>query len=138
MCDTPEYRAWCHMKERCNNKTCKVYKHYGGRGITVCDRWSEFKNFYADMGACNSLSLDRIDNNGNYEPSNCRWADKTTQALNRSNNKNNTSGYRGVTWDKKKNKWYAAIGKNYKNIFLGYYSSPDKAYEKYLEARRSF
>jgi len=76
-----EYRAWQHMKERCYNKNNKRYNDYGGRGICVCDRWLDsFENFYSDMGARPSVrhSLDRYPNNdGGYEPSNCRWA--TTQ-----------------------------------------------------------
>lgn len=81
-----EYRAHQDMKARCYRKTRADYNRYGGRGITVCDRWLEsYDNFIADMGLKpdKSLSLDRIDNNGNYEPSNCRWATKEQQNENR-------------------------------------------------------
>lgn len=82
----PEYGAWSKMKGRCYNKTDHSYDDYGGRGITVCDRWRKsFKNFFADMGYrpahCNSI--DRIDNDGNYEPGNCRWATQEIQSRNR-------------------------------------------------------
>lgn len=87
-CFSPEYRAWDAMKSRCRNPKNKHFAHYGGRGISICARWlSSFENFFADMGNRPSAkhSLDRIDNDGNYEPSNCRWATSTTQIRNRSN-----------------------------------------------------
>lgn len=79
------YHSWREMKSRCYNPKRKFYKHYGGRGITVCDRWLEsFDNFLADMGERpNGKSIDRIDTNGNYEPNNCRWATQTQQIHNR-------------------------------------------------------
>lgn len=91
---SPEYRAWAHMLERCNNTNCKAYKNYGGRGISVCERWVKFTNFLADMGTrpSDEHSLDRIDCNGNYSPDNCRWADCRTQQRNRRNNRIITIG----------------------------------------------
>lgn len=81
------YRSWGSMKARCFNKFDKWYCRYGGRGITVCKRWMKFENFYLDMGERPlGKSLDRINNNGNYEPANCRWATKTEQMGNKSNN----------------------------------------------------
>jgi len=77
------------MRNRCYTPTCKQFKNYGARGITVCERWRDsFENFFADMGLRPSLihSLDRREVNGNYEPSNCRWATPTEQCLNRRNN----------------------------------------------------
>lgn len=77
------FRSWYGMLERCFIETAHAYRHYGGRGITVTPRWFEFAAFLADMGPRpKGLSLDRINNNGNYEPSNCRWATMKEQAAN--------------------------------------------------------
>jgi hypothetical protein len=82
-----EFRIWQSMKDRCYNKNNVRYKNYGSRGVVVCDRWvNSFKNFYFDMGDSNGLSIDRINVYGNYEPSNCRWANAKTQSRNRTNN----------------------------------------------------
>ena len=82
---TPEYRSWQSMLTRCTNPKYHRWDRYGGRGITVCDRWQTFENFLADMGARPAgTSLDRFPNpDGNYEPGNCRWATRQQQRSNR-------------------------------------------------------
>jgi hypothetical protein len=81
----PLYSVWSGMRTRCRNPNNKNWKDYGGRGITVCERWDKFENFLADMGERPgpSYSIDRIDVEGNYEPGNCRWATPTEQVRNR-------------------------------------------------------
>jgi hypothetical protein len=83
MSRTRTYRIWANMLARCKYPSTPRFAYYGGRGISVCDRWNTFADFVADMGACPAdHSIDRIDPNGNYEPSNCRWATRPTQMRN--------------------------------------------------------
>ena len=110
---TRTYKTWLGMKDRCNNPNNRAYGNYGGRGITVCERWrgeNGFENFLEDMGTKpKGLSLDRIDNNGNYEPGNCRWATSKQQARNYRRNHNIT--FRGQT--KTLREWSEETGINY-------------------------
>jgi hypothetical protein len=86
MSGSPTYRVWQALHARCGNPNNHAYADYGGRGITVCERWATFEPFLEDMGVRPyAMSLDRIDPNKGYEPSNCRWADAKTQSNNRRN-----------------------------------------------------
>jgi len=89
-----EYQIWSQIKQRCNNPSNKFYCNYGNRGITFCSEWeSSFEQFYKDMGPqpFKGASIDRINNDGNYEPSNCRWASYTVQARNTRSNTLNSN-----------------------------------------------
>jgi hypothetical protein len=87
--DPRVYFAWVEMRARCNNLHHRAFTYYGGRGITICRWWDSFENFAVDMGPHpgKGWSLDRIDNNGDYEPGNCRWATASTQGRNRRSTK---------------------------------------------------
>lgn len=110
------------MKQRCNNPKCCNYKHYGARGITYCEEWEEFIPFYnwaMANGYDATVTLDRIDNDGNYEPSNCRFATKRVQSINR-RPKENSSGYVGVKKHSSGCGWYGSVKINNKDYYTGY------------------
>ena len=103
------YGIWGNMIYRCRNKNSTSYYRYGGRGIKVCKRWMKFENFYADMGDRPSSlhSLDRIDSEKGYSPSNCRWATQQQQTWNRRKKRNQKALYKGVS--KRGKSWQARI-----------------------------
>lgn len=117
MYDTRIYHIWRHMKERCYNKNYKRYSDYGGRGITICDEWKNdfaaFYNWAITNGYADDLTIDRIDVNGNYESSNCRWVDMKTQQNNRRNNHLVTVN--GVTYTIAE--WSKITGLNHNTIY---------------------
>jgi hypothetical protein len=85
-----EYVAWQNMRQRCLNPLSSKFSSYGGRGITICESWSNFENFMNDMGECpDNLTLERLDNDAGYCPENCVWADRKRQSLNRRNSLTN-------------------------------------------------
>lgn len=130
------YKTWYNMINRCTNTNSKDYPYYGGRGISVCDRWLSIENFIEDMypSFTEGLSIDRISIDGNYEPNNCRWADKTTQSCNTKKlRRDNSSGFRGVHVNG--DRYIAKIGVYHKEIFLGTFSIPEQgalAYDTYV------
>ena len=130
------YGTWRQMWQRCTNETHAYYKYYGARGISVCKEWEDLGCFiqWVDSTYVEGYTLDRIDVNGNYEPSNCTWSDASTQAINRRKNINNTSGATGVSYIKKLNKYVAYISHNKERKRLGYFLNLEDA----IDARDTY
>lgn len=119
---SPEYSIWEDMIDRCYNPNNVRYKHYGEKGITICEDWLRFTKFYEDMGSRpDKLTLDRIDNDKGYSKDNCRWTTFGVQNFNRGPKSTNNTGTTGVGWREDKQRYRARIGINGKTIFLGYY-----------------
>ena len=134
----PVYGVWCHMRTRCYNKKNNRYDCYGGRGISVCEEWRDdptlFLKWADENGYRKGLYMDRIDNDGNYEPDNCRFVDAKTNITNRRLiQNNNTTGYCGVYRELKSNKnpYRAQIKINGKSCHLGGFTSPVLAALRY-------
>lgn len=127
----PLEKIYYNMMYRCYEKESINYGYYGGRGIRVCDRWNRlsnppgigFKNFVADMGERPSdlYTLDRINDDGDYEPSNCRWATKSEQCRNRRIFSTNKSGFPGINYNRAMKKWHVRIGVNNVRYHLGFF-----------------
>ena len=121
----PEYRVWTNMQKRCSHPS--FARWYGN--IRVCERWASYELFLQDVGRkpAPSASLDRIDPNGHYEPSNVRWTTRNVQARNTNTYRTSKTGERGVSWSKAKNKWRAAIYADNKQKHLGYFNTMEEA-----------
>lgn len=119
------YEIWCGIKKRCNNKNNKNYHQYGGKGISVCEKWNNdyisFKDWALSHGYSDGLTIDRIDNNGNYEPDNCRWITIQEQSLNRSSNL--LIEIDGET--KPLSEWCKQYNLNYSTIYSRYHRGMD-------------
>jgi len=143
LCHTKPYKTRLNFIDRCYNKNNRDYPTYGGRGIVVCKEWlnkesgpEAFTNWALANGYSDNLTIDRIDVNGNYEPSNCRWVDMTIQASNRRTRKDNKSGVTGVRYNKSNNKWTAEIMINKKAFFLGYFADKEDAINARKKAQK--
>ncbi len=127
---TPVYRVWSNMLNRCYNPNHKLYNHYGGRGIEVCERWHKFENFYFDMGEPSGLTLERINNYKGYFPNNCKWATPKEQARNR-----RYPGGKGYSWKEREQKYEIILTRDNKAHSFGYYKTEQEAQEKAEAAR---
>lgn len=144
MVRTPIHNAWINIKARTGNPKSQYFYCYGGRGIKMYQSWAndfmQFYNYVIDTIGDRPTklhSIDRVNNDGNYEPGNIRWATPQQQARNHRNVRN-TSGYKGVSWKRANNKWQSAIRHNGKSVYLGLFETPQDAYLAYKRAALNF
>lgn len=124
------YDIWYAMKRRCENENNGSYERYGAVGASYCDEWKEYENFYEwtiKNGYKKGLTLDRIDTSKPYSPENCRWVDYYFQNQNKKIFHNNTTGYTGVSYDKKRKKYVVSIRRNDLQLNLGSYEDVESA-----------
>ena len=137
--NTKLYKVWASIKNRTLNLKHKNYNDYGGRGITMCEEWkNDFVSFHdwaMSNGYSDELSIDRIDNDGSYYPENCRWTTRVIQGRNQRVYKNNLSGYKGVSFVKKTNKYMSYITVDKNGVYLGCFQTAVEAaivYNNYI------
>lgn len=131
----PLYKVWSLMKCRCYNPTTPDYRYYGERGITICNEWlNSFQQFFdwaIENGWAKSLVIDRIDNDGSYNPINCRFVDRQVSAVNRRCPSNSTSGYKGVSYHQRSHDWQSRITLKNKRYHCGSFDNPIDAARAY-------
>ena len=136
------YKIWIGMKSRCYYKRTESYKNYGKRGIKVCDEWLHSYNAFSEWALQNgyddSLTIDRIDPDGNYCPENCRWTTMSIQEFNKRMSSKNTSGTTGVSYNKAMKKWVAYIRKDGKQYYLGGFDCIDDAIKARKDAEKKY
>lgn len=136
------YSIYHGMKKRCYNKNSHNYFNYGGRGIKICQDWlDDFMNFYnwsIQNGYNDNLSIDRINNNGNYCPENCRWTSRTVQNINQRTRKDNKTGTKGIYFRNDCKKFVVRIQINKKRINLGQYDTIEEAEKVRKEAENKY
>jgi hypothetical protein len=143
---TAIYKIWRSIKQRCGNTNDKGYKNYGGRGICICQEWDndfvKFKDWAFLNGYCAKVEIDRINNDGNYTPENCRFVSHSVNNQNkRILTSRNKSGYRGVSFDNRRKKWVSQIAINKKTHYLGGFNSKELAavtYNNYVMENKTF
>lgn len=128
------------MRQRCNNPKHTAYKWYGARGIKICERWDNFKHFVEDIGEkpSSAHTLDRINNNGNYEPGNTQWSTQKEQLRNQKIRASNTTGFKGVWYNKKVGNYQVFIRDNYKRFYIGSFYDLDEAIGARLTAEAEY